>query len=151
MQENLDPVATYMTLDELLEEFDDLEDWEDRCDFLVDLGFELPDLPADAKVEQNRVHGCQSNVWMIASVRQNGQSTIEIIAGSDAMIVRGLIAVLLIIFSGRTPGEILATNVKDIFARLGLDRHLSTARRNGLYGMVKRIRSIAAQANESFP
>ncbi len=151
MQENLDPVATNMTLDELLEEFDDLDDWEDRCDFLIDLGFELLDLPADAKVEQNRVHGCQSNVWMIASVRQNGQSTIEITAGSDAMIVRGLIAVLLIIFSGRTPGEILATDVKSIFARLGLDRHLSTARRNGLYGMVKRIRSIAAQANESFP
>jgi cysteine desulfuration protein SufE len=135
-----------MTIDELLEEFEFLADWEERCDYLIDLGFDLPELPADARTEQNRVHGCQSNVWLIANVRPGDPPTVEILADSDAMIVKGLIAVLLTIFSGRTPREILETDVKDIFSRLGLDRHLSTARKNGLMGMVQRIREFARQA-----
>ena len=137
-----------MTIDELLEEFDFLGDWEDRCEFLIDLGMELPKLPDDEKVEANRVHGCQSSVWMIIDVGSNGQPTVDIRADSDAMIVRGLIAVLLTIFSGRTPQEILDTDVKSIFSRLSLERHLSTTRRNGLYSMVKRIRRIAQQTCE---
>lgn len=138
-----------MTLDELLEEFDELEDWEEQCDFLIDLGFDVPELPPEAKNEENRVHGCQSNVWLVADVSEANPPVIEIRAQSDAMIVRGLIAVLLMVFSGRTPQEILATDAKGIFARLGLDRHLSSARSNGLFGMVKRIRAIAQQAVSS--
>lgn len=135
-----------LTVPELIEEFDDLGDWEARCDYLIDLGFELPDFPPEAKSEPNRVHGCQSNVWLIADVKPGEPPTVEILADSDAMIVRGLIAVLLTIYSGRTPQEILATDVHDIFSRLGLDRHLSTARKNGLMGMVKRIQAIAQHA-----
>jgi cysteine desulfuration protein SufE len=132
-----------MTIDELIEEFDDLGDWEAQCDLLIDLGFELPPFPADEKTEANRVHGCQSMVWLIANVTQDGEPTIELLADSDAMIVKGLITVLLAAFSGRGPQEILDTDIEGIFTRLGLDRHLSSARKNGLYGMVKRIRAIA--------
>ena len=134
-----------MTIEELLEEFEFLDDWEDRCEYLIDLGLEMPELPPEEKTEENRVHGCQSMVWMVTEVTQNGQPTIHIRADSDAMIVRGLIAVLLTIFSGRTPQEILSTDVKGIFSRLGLERHLSTTRRNGLYSMVERIRRVARE------
>ena len=138
-----------MTIDELLETFDSLEDWDERCDYLIDLGFDLPEFPQQGKTEENRVRGCQSNVWLVAEVRENGRPTIQISADSDSMIVRGLIAVLLTIFSGRTPEEILETDVRTIFERLGLDRHLSSTRRNGLYGMVNRIRTLAGSRVES--
>lgn len=136
-----------MTLDELIEEFDFLGDWEARCDFLIDLGFELPKLPDAEKTEENRVHGCQSNVWLLASMNEkNDPATLEFIANSDAMIVNGLIAVLMIIYNGKSPQTILDTDVEEIFRRLELDRHLSPQRRNGLFGMVTRIRKIAADA-----
>jgi cysteine desulfuration protein SufE len=139
--------ATTMTIDELIEEFDFLGDWEDRCDFLIDLGFELPKLPEEAKTEQNRVHGCQSNVWMIARLNEGADPpTIEFQANSDSMIVNGLIAVLMMIFNGRTPEEILTTDAEAVFKRLELDRHLSSQRRNGLFGMVTRVREIAARS-----
>lgn len=156
------PQPTQMTLDELVEEFEFLGDWDDQCDFLIDLGFELPKLPETAKTAENFVHGCQSNVWLVAEVKPNEPSdggsesgaepasnedvSIEFIANSDAVIVNGLIAVLMIVFNGRTPREILATDVQAVFTKLGLERHLSPQRRNGLYGMVERIRQIAAQA-----
>ncbi len=135
-----------MTIDQLLEEFSSLEDWEERCDFLIDLGFELQELPPEAKTEENRVHGCQSNVWLVAHVKQNGEAVIELKADSDSILVKGLVAVLLAIYSGRTTSEILETDVKSIFAQLGFDKYLSSARRNGLFGMVKKIRTIAEQA-----
>jgi cysteine desulfuration protein SufE len=138
-----------MTVDELLEEFDFLGDWEDRCEYLIDLGMELPRLPEEEKTEENRVHGCQSNVWMVVDVVQNGSKSLEIRADSDAMIVRGLIAVLLTIYSGHTPQEILETDVQELFGKLGLERHLSTTRRNGLYSMVERVRGIARLTAET--
>ena len=136
-----------MTLNELIEEFEFLGDWEDRCDFLIDLGFELPKLPASAKIEQNRVHGCQSNVWLVAKFNElTDPPVIEFVANSDAMIVNGLIAVLEMIYNGKTPEEILKTDIEKIFHKLELDRHLSSQRRNGLFGMVTRLREIALQA-----
>ena len=137
------------TIPELIETFDALGDWESQCDYLIDLGGELPDLPPAARIEANRVHGCQSNVWLIADVKQSPpavEPVIEITADSDSMIVRGLIAVLLMAYSGQTPKQILDTDIRQIFARLGLNRQLSSARRNGLEGMVKRIKAIAEQA-----
>jgi len=138
------------TISELIETFDALGDWESQCDYLIDLGSELPDFPQAARTESNRVHGCQSNVWLIADVKQNSppatEPVVEITADSDSMIVRGLIAVLLMAYSGRTPQQILDTDIRQIFARLGLNRQLSSARRNGLEGMVKRIKAIAEAA-----
>jgi len=138
--------AELMTLDELYEEFDDLGDWDAQCDYLIDLGHELPKLPEEAKSEANRVHGCQSNVWLIADLKPGDPPSIEFLANSDAIIVNGLIAVLMIMYSGRSPREILGIDAEQVFTRLGLQRHLSPVRRNGLFGMVERVRQIAVHA-----
>lgn len=135
-----------MTIDELLEEFEFLGDWDDQCDYLIDLGFDLPKLPDDARTEENRVHGCQSNVWLVANVKSADSPVVEFVANSDAIIVNGLISVLMMLFNEKTPQEILETDVEGVFAKLGLDRHLSSQRRNGLFGMVGRIRQIATEA-----
>jgi cysteine desulfuration protein SufE len=134
------------TIPELIETFDALGDWEAQCDYLIDLGYEVPDFPEAARTEANRVHGCQSNVWLITETKPGDPPAIEIQADSDSMIVRGLIAVLLLAYSGKSAQEILQTDIQQIFARLGLNRQLSSARRNGLAGMVQRIRSIAEQS-----
>jgi cysteine desulfuration protein SufE len=140
------PALDDMTFDELLNEFEELPDWGDRCDFLIDLGMELPRLEASERVEANRVHGCQSNVWMVAEMREDsGTPLMEIRAESDSMFVNGLIAALLMIYNGKTPSEILEVDPEDAFRRLELHRHLSSQRRNGLAGMVQRIRSLAAE------
>ncbi len=139
--------ALDMTLDELLDEFEHLPDWGDRCDFLIDLGMELPKLDAAAKVEANRVVGCQSSVWMVADIDKAGQEPrLNIRAESDSLFVSGLIAIVLLLFDGKTPGEILEADPDQLFERLDLQRHLSSQRRNGLNGMVRRIRSLAATA-----
>jgi cysteine desulfuration protein SufE len=136
-----------LTVDDLVDEFEFLGTWEDRCDYLIDLGFELPEMPAEEKNEQNRVHGCQSMVWMTVRPYRDeaGQTRLEVRADSDAMLVKGLIAVLLTVYDGKTPREILETDVASVFKKLGLDRHLSSARKNGLAGMVKRIQQEAAR------
>ncbi|WP_166825650.1 SufE family protein [Thalassoroseus pseudoceratinae] len=135
-----------MTIEELIDEFQFLGDWEERCDYLIDMGFDLPEMPSSEKTEQTKVHGCQSNVWLITRVRtEDGRTTLDIIADSDAMIVKGLIAVLLTLYSGKSPAEILDIEPREVFRELGLDRHLSPARKNGLNGMVQRIRELAAQ------
>lgn len=135
------------TISELIETFDALGDWESQCDYLIDLGSELPEFPPSARTDANRVRGCQSNVWLVADVKAGEPPVIDIVADSDSMIVRGLIAVLLMAYSGRTAEEIRQTDIREIFSRLGLNRHLSSARRNGLEGMVKRVKSIADEAD----
>lgn len=136
-----------MSIEELFAEFEFLSDWEDRCDLLIDLGFELPKLAEVEKSEANRVHGCQSNVWLVARLNDSvDPPRVEFLANSDSMFVNGLIAILLAVYNDKTPEEILETNADDVFKQLELDRHLSSQRRNGLYGMVKRVREFAAQA-----
>ncbi|MFV1968390.1 MAG: SufE family protein [Pirellulaceae bacterium] len=135
-----------MTIEELIEEFEFLDDWDDQCDYLIDLGFELPKLPEEARTEENRVHGCQSTVWLVSEVRPSDPPIVEFMANSDAIIVNGLIAVLTILYSGQTAQEVLGIDAKAVFTKLGMERHLSSQRRNGLYGMVERIRAIAANA-----
>lgn len=133
-----------MTIDELRDEFDFLGDWEEQCKYLIELGEELPDLAPEEMVEGNRVHGCQSRVWMVPGVRRdNGQPRLEIRAKSDARIVDGLIVVLLALFNGKTPEEVLATDFRGAFSDLGLETHLVPQRRNGLYSMVERVRALA--------
>ncbi|EMI25460.1 SufE family protein [Rhodopirellula europaea] len=135
-----------LTIDELYEEFEDLPDWDERCDYLIDLGFNLPELPAEAKTEENRVHGCQSNVWLVADIKESSPPTVGFLANSDAVIVNGLIAVLAALYSGKTPQEIISIDAQEVFKKLGLERHLSPQRRNGLYSMVQRVRELAVQA-----
>lgn len=132
-----------LIIEELVEEFDELPDWNDRCDLLIDLGFDLPKLPDHSKTEQNRVHGCQSNVWLTSEVKPSDPPIVDIKANSDSVIVSGLLAILLALYSGKTPKEIIEIDAKSVFQRLGLERYLSSQRRNGLYGMVKRVRELA--------
>lgn len=138
-----------MTLDDLYAEFDEMEDWEERCDYLIDLGYQLPEMPPEDKTEANRVHGCQSHVWLAAkteTVALGEPPRIQFQAFSDAMIVSGLVAVVTLMYSGKTAREILDIDPRETFKRLDLDKHLSSARRNGLSGMVQRLRQIAAEA-----
>jgi len=134
-----------MNLDDLIQEFDDLGDWADQCELLIDIGRDLPPFPDEFRTEENKVHGCQSNVWMVADVSESDPPRIELRADSDAMLVKGLLTIILMTYSGRTADEILSIDIQRIFQRLGLHRHLSTARKNGLAGMVKRVREIAAR------
>ena len=136
------------SLAEIYEKFEDLEDWEERYEFILDLGRELPPLPVDLQTEQNKVHGCMSTVWMVVDpVDSNGaaQPQIEIRADSDSMIVKGLIVILLSIFDHKTSAEAVTQDAQQVFARLGLNQHLSPNRRNGLFSMVKRVRELALQ------
>ena len=132
-----------MTLEKLISNFELLGDWEERYGYLIDLGKKLPSLPDTEKTEDNRVHGCQAMVWMILEPDPERPSALRIRADSDAFIVRGLIAVLQMIFNSRTPDEILATDAKTTLTKLGLDKHLSPTRKNGLFAMVERIRTLA--------
>ncbi len=133
-----------LTIDELIEEFEFLGLWEDQCRYLIELGEELPDLSPAEKVETNRVHGCQSQVWFVPEIHKDAAGvTIEIRAKSDARIVDGLIVVLLALVNGKTPAEILETDFAGTFKKLGLESQLVPQRRNGLYSMVERIRAIS--------
>lgn len=134
-----------MTLQELLSEYEELADWEEQCDFLIDIGRELPPLPESLKIDANIVHGCQSRVWLIVDLDEHHTPpVVSLQADSDAMIVRGLIAVLLAAYQDKSPEQVLSTDIQALFERMGLNRHLSSTRRNGLHGMVERVRKRAA-------
>lgn len=131
------------TFDDLRETFDLLDDWEDRYAYVIDLGRELEPLNDDEKTDATKVRGCTSQVWMVS--RLDGDPPMVTLRGdSDAHIVKGLIAILLMLYSGKTPDEILKVDAKAILGDLGLESHLSPMRTNGLYSMVERIRAIAA-------
>ncbi len=127
---------------DVIEEFGFFEDWMDRYQYLIDLGRRLPELPASERVDDNKIRGCQSQVWFVAEL--DGDRLV-FRAISDAAIVSGLIAVLLRIYSGRKPQEILDTP-PDFVAALGLESHLSPTRSNGLASMLNAIRNMAAEA-----
>jgi len=135
--------------EEIAEVFDFLEDWTDRYGHLIEIGEKLPHMPAQMKTPENRVHGCQSTVFLQARTRPGSAEVIEFLADSDADIVRGLLALLQRLYSGQKVRDVLAFDVQRFFARLGLDQHLTMGRRNGLSEMVKRIRGFAAQTAEA--
>jgi len=128
--------------DEVIEEFGFFDNWMDRYQYLIDLGRRLPPLADSELVDENKIRGCQSQVWFVAE-EKDGRLTFR--ANSDAAIVSGLIALLLRIYSGRPPQEILATP-PDFIAALQLEQHLSPTRSNGLASMLKAIRNFAAEA-----
>ncbi|MBD3268173.1 cysteine desulfuration protein SufE [bacterium] len=134
-----------MDLERLIETFDVIEDWEERYSILIDLGNKLPTLPEELKTQENKVEGCLSQVWMICNQTNDTPPRYEFIADSDSHIVKGLIAVLQAVFSGKTAEEIGNTDIHDIFNQLGLEQHLSPNRRNGFYAMVERIQSLAKE------
>lgn len=131
--------------EELIQEFAIFDDWMDRYQYLIDLGRRLPPLADDELVEENKIKGCQSQVWLVAT-KDDGRLLFRAI--SDAAIVSGLIAVLLRIYSGRRPEDILATPA-DFVSKLGLDQHLSPTRSNGLAAMLTQIRRFATEAQQA--
>lgn len=131
--------------DEVVEEFAFFDDWMDRYQYLIDLGRRLPALADDELVEENKIKGCQSQVWLVAS-QDNGRLQFKAI--SDAAIVSGLIAILLRIYSDRRPQDILDTPA-DFVSALKLDQHLSPTRSNGLAAMLAAIRRYATEAQQA--
>ena len=129
---------------ELIEEFGFFDNWIDRYQYLIDLGRRLPEFPDADKTEANKIKGCQSQVWFVAS---SDDDRLQFRAISDAAIVSGLIALLLRIYSGRKPQEILDTPA-DFVVALELEQHLSPTRSNGLASMLQAIRAFAANAAE---
>jgi cysteine desulfuration protein SufE len=120
----------------LIDDFALFSDWEERYAYLIDLGKQLPPMDAALKTPATLVPGCTSKVWMVTEEKDG---KMYFLADSDAHIVRGLIAVLLKIYQGRSPEEIKEIDIKDIFAQLGLESHLSPSRRNGFFAMVGKI------------
>jgi len=126
--------------DEIIEEFSDFDDWMDKYQLLIDLGSSQQPLPESAKTEQNLIDGCQSRVWLTAELTPEGLVHFE--AESDALIVKGIVALLIRVLSEHTPQEILDADLYFI-ERIGLREHLSPTRSNGLLAMVRQIRAYA--------
>ncbi|MCB1367997.1 MAG: SufE family protein [Rhodobacteraceae bacterium] len=127
--------------------FEFLDEWEDRYRFVIDLGKAMPPLEEALKVPVTKVEGCASQVWLVPAIEGEGPDAVFRFRGdSDAMIVRGLIAVLLAMFDGLTVDEVLKVDAGGELARLGLDQHLSAQRSNGVRAMLERIRGLAANA-----
>lgn len=135
-------------LDEIIANFDLLEEWDDRYRYLIELGKQLEPLPEEAHSETNKVRGCASQVWLV-SHRDGGpgaESRLHFKGDSDAHIVRGLVALALAIYSGRSAADILATDAFAIYEKLGLAAHLTPQRSNGVRAMIERIKSDARSA-----
>ncbi|MBI4276028.1 MAG: SufE family protein [Rhizobiales bacterium] len=136
------------TIDEITENFTLLDDWDDRYRYIIELGRSLPELPDKARIEANKVQGCASQVWMTTAIRPNGKDgpILNFSGDSDAHIVRGLIAILFALYSGKPARTILEADAIALFNRLGLGEHLTPQRSNGFRSMVERIRAEARNA-----
>lgn len=132
--------GTDITTEDISETLSFFDTWEERYRYIIDLGKELPTLQDEEKREENLVRGCQSQVWLVA---KRNDERISFQVDSDAFIVRGLLGVVLAAYNGKTPGQILAFDIDGYFEELGLLKHLSATRGNGLRAMVQRIRAIA--------
>jgi cysteine desulfuration protein SufE len=135
-------------IDEILDNFSVLDDWDDRYRYLIELGRALPPLAEAAHNDANKVQGCASQVWLDTTVRPNGTGgpILTFVGDSDAHIVRGLIAVLFAIYSGKSAKDIVATDAVKLFEDMGLREHLTPQRSNGFRSMVDRIRADARAA-----
>ena len=137
-----------MSVQEIIENFELLEEWDDRYRYLIELGRALPPLPDAARNDANKVQGCASQVWLSTSIKPNGAAGPVLIfeGDSDAHIVRGLIAVLFALYSGKGARDILSSDAVKLFEQLGLREHLTPQRSNGFRSMVERIRRDANAA-----
>jgi cysteine desulfuration protein SufE len=139
------------SIDEITENFELLDEWDDRYRYVIELGRTLAPLPEEAHTESNKVRGCASQVWLLTHVKPNGGAgpALSFEGDSDAHIVRGLIAILFALYSGKPAQEILQTDALAAFDRLGLRENLTPQRSNGLRSMVERIRRDAEAALQS--
>ena len=136
-----------MTIDEIRDNFALLEEWDDRYRYVIELGRMLDPLPEAEHSPHNKVQGCVSQVWLSKNIdRSKGEPRLNYRGDSDAHIVRGLIAILLTLYSGHTPKQILTTDALKVFNEFGFRDHLTPQRSNGLRAMVERIRTDAREA-----
>ena len=133
-------------IEELVDNFELLGDWEERYRYIIDLGKKLPPMDEAAKTDANRVEGCMSNVWVAGGFDDGDPPRLRFDADSDAFIVKGLVALMREVYAGATPDEVLAVDIRGFFERVGLVEHLSPTRRNGLFALVERIRAMAEEA-----
>ena len=138
---------TAQRIDAILDDFAFLDDWEDRYRYVIELGKGLDPLPEGARNPANKVEGCVSQVWLETQSADGDDPVLTFRGDSDAHIVRGLIAILFALYSGRRASDIAATDAAGIFHRLGLREHLTPQRSNGLTAMVERIRRDASAAS----
>ena len=145
-----DPMTT---LDEIIDNFSLLEEWDDRYRYVIELGRNLAPLSERDRTDANKVQGCASQVWLATTVRADGQGgpVLTFCGDSDAHIVRGLIAILFAMLSGKHASEILSLDAIALFERLGLREHLTPQRSNGFRSMVERIRADARAAMATTP
>ena len=136
------------SIDEIVENFELLDQWDDRYRYVIELGRTLPPLPEAAHTETNKVRGCASQVWLLTHVKPGGGAgpSLSFEGDSDAHIVKGLIAILFALYSGKRAREILETDAPALFDRIGLRENLTPQRSNGLRAMVERIRAEAKAA-----
>lgn len=132
-----------MDLAELVDDFAFFDSWEDRYRYLIDLGRALPPMDEGLKVEENRVRGCISKVWVHPEVVAGEPARMTFVADSDSAIVRGLVAVARALLDGRTKAEVAALDVDEVFRALGFDAHISVNRRNGFQAMVRGLQAYA--------
>ena len=130
----------------MVENFEFLGDWEERFSYLIELGKNLPPLESEEKIETNRVYGCQATVYLCMIPAPCEPPVFTIRADADAFIVKGLIFILLLLYDDKTAKEIIKTNALDFFRKLGLDKHLTMTRRNGLRSMLERIDALAKES-----
>ena len=137
-----------MTIDEILDNFSLLDDWDDRYRYVIELGRTLAPLNDALRIDANKVQGCASQVWLVTTTTPDGTAgpILTFVGDSDAHIVRGLIAILFALYSGRAAGDVLKVDALALFDRLGLREHLTPQRSNGLRSMVERIRADARAA-----
>ncbi|PSH70575.1 cysteine desulfuration protein SufE [Phyllobacterium brassicacearum] len=131
------------TIDDIIADFDFLDDWEDRYRYVIDLGRDLKSYPDSARDALHKVRGCVSQVWLKSTLSDDADPVIDYVGDSDAHIVRGLVAIMMVLYSGKRASEILAINPEAILKKLGLDEHLTPQRSNGLRAMIGRIRNEA--------
>lgn len=133
------------TLNEMIDDFGFLDDWEDRMRYVIELGKALPDLPDADKTAENKVQGCASQVWLSVSSGEGADPVMHFRGDSDAFIVRGLVAIVLEAYSDKKASDVVAFDALDLFKQIGLLEHLTAQRANGLRSMIQRIREEAAR------
>lgn len=138
-----------MDIDEIIENFQFLDDWDDRYKYLIELGSALPEFPADQQTPENKVQGCVSQVWVTSKKTDEKDPVLKFHGGSDAHIVSGLVAITFAIFSGKKASEILDIDEKKVFDSIDLSEHITPQRSNGLRSLVERIKLHAQQALSS--
>jgi cysteine desulfuration protein SufE len=141
------PLPALPRLEDLLANFELIEDWDERYRYLIEIGRDLPHMPNEDMIEKNRVRGCASQVWLTRKITKNAKNepVLDYTGASDAHIVRGLVMLTLSIFSSKTASSILQIDPFPVFEKLGLAQHLTPQRSNGVRSMVERIKADARQ------